>query len=400
MKRGRRTAFICFAAALLTGLFSVSVLLILTSAAPEKPAVPTAVTAPAPDTLAARLDEICAAYGAVGAQAAAIRGDEILLYQYGYADREAGRAVTADTKYRVASLSKLAADMVFLGMEEDGLVRRHADIGDYLGYPVRNPLYPTVPVTPEMLMCHLSSLRDSDAFLASRQQASAVPLAQLLQREDSFSETAPGTAYLYSNFGVAVLGAVCEKAANTPFNVLARMYLFSKLEIDAAFAARELPAADSLGVLYGPDGLSAQAQLSAGFSSELGQTHHLVQGNLTISAQDYARLLYPLLHEGVGFNGARLLRPDTVKAVVSPHFTSADGGVGYGLRILQNAVGPGRQLVHTGSNFGMLSAFVIWPETGNAAVVLTSGARGDVDPATGIYRVCYDLIRAIGDSLN
>ena len=387
-----------FGAAALSVLLAVSVFLMALSV-PRQKSAPEPGIAPVPDTLAASLDGICAAYGAVGAQAAAVQGDSILFYRYGFADRAAGRAVSADTKYRVASLSKLVTDMVFLGMEEDGLVRRTADISDDLGFSVRNPAHPQTPLTPEMLMCHTSSLRDSDAFLLSRQQGSSEPLSALLGREDSFTQAAPGTAYEYSNFGVAVLGAVCEKAVNTPFSQLARMYVFSKLEIDAAYTARELDSPGSVGVLYGHGGYSAAEQLNEAFSPVLGQTHHLVQGNLTISAIDYAKVLYLLLHGGVAQNGARVLREETVNDIVSSHFTAADEGVGYGLRILNGAFGAGTQLVHTGSNFGMLSAFIVWPESGVAVVVLTSGARDDADPATGVYRVCAGIAEAFRAAL-
>ena len=392
-RRLKALVAVCVAAALLA-LTAASVFLIVKRAAPKK-SYAVSATAPVPDTLAARLDRICGAYGAVGVQAAMVHGETVRFYQYGYADREAGLAVSVETKYRVASLSKLVTDMVFLAMEEDGLVRRTADIGDYLGYPVRNPLFPDVPITPEMLMCHISSLRDSEAFLASRQQGSAEPLPSLLSREDSFEDTVPGQAYSYSNFGLAVLGAVCEKAANTPFAELARRYVFSVLEIDAAYTARDLRSPWDVGVLYGTEPLTAEKQLAEAFSPVLGQTHHLVQGNLTVSALDYARVLYALLHGGVGQNGVRVLQPRTVSEIFSPHFAADGEGIGYGLRILRGAVGSGEQLVHTGSNFGMLSAFIIWPERGAAVVVLTSGARNDTDPGTDIYSVCLDLANEI-----
>ena len=345
--------------------------------------------------LLARLDEISGRYGAVGVQAAWLRGDALFTYEYGLADRSAGRRVAPDTKYRAASLSKLAADLVFLCMEQAGLVSRAQDIGVYLGYPVRNPAYPDVPITGEMLMLHTSSLQDSEAFLLSRNANSSVPLQTLLSRADSYRGAAPGDGHVYSNFGMAVLGAVCEKAANASFETLAHRYLFAPLGIDAAFTASHLARPELVGVLYGEGGCSLETQLSAAFLPELGQTHHLVQGNLTVSAQDYIRLLYPLLHGGMAANGVRLLTPENVKAIVSAHTYAGGEGIGYGLMLHENVLREGVQLIHTGSNFGMFSAFFICPDTGEAVAVFTSGCARDPDPATGVYRVCLELARAV-----
>ena len=343
-------------------------------------------------------DEICRKYGAVSVQAAVIRDGKVAAtYEYGLADRDSGRKTTRDTKYRVASLSKLAAEIVFMRLCDEGLADTHTDIGEYLGYEVRNPSYPDVPVTAEMLMAHTSSVIDSSAFLTSRQNHSSVPLKELLQSGGSYSAAEPGTRYAYSNFGVAVLGAVCEKITGRHFYDLAREYLFDELGIDAAFTASMLENTDELAVLYGFGGYSIAQQLNESFCDELAQTQHLVQGNLTISAADYAKIICVLLNDGKTENGKRILSSESVKEILSDHYDGSEE-LGYGVWFSENYIDGEKVAAHTGSNFGMFSSFVFSPEKGNGVVVLTSGADGSIKFDEDMTYICLELIRLFNNN--
>lgn len=357
--------------------------------------------APEPEDISdTAADELCRKYGAVSVQAAVIRDGKVTAtYEYGLADRGSGRKTTRETKYRVASLSKLAAEIVFMRLCDEGLADTHTDIGEYLGYEVRNPSYPDVPVTAEMLMAHTSSVIDSSAFLTSRQNHSSVPLKELLQSGGSYSAAEPGTSYAYSNFGVAVLGAVCEKITGRHFYELARDYLFDKLGIDAAFTASMLENTDELAVLYGFGGYSVSQQLNESFCDELAQTHHLVQGNLTISARDYAKLICVLLNNGKAESGEVILSPESVKEMLSDHYNGAEE-LGYGVWFSENYIDGEKVAAHTGSNFGMFSSFVFSPEKRNGVVVLTSGADGSIKFDEDMTYICLELIRHFGIQYN
>ena len=341
------------------------------------------------------LARIFASYGTVGAQVAVIRDGKVLFtYEYGTAVKETGARVAPDTKYRCASLSKLAVCTVFERLCEENLASETADIGDYLGFRVRNPRYPDAALTPRMLMTHTSSVLDSSAFLSSRMSDSSVPVQTLLSSSGAFSANRPGTAYAYSNFGYALLACVCEKAAGESFETLAKRYVTGPMGIDAAFTASALEDPSLLGALYGQGGYSREAQLKAAFRSELGQTHHLAQGNFTVSAKDYARILCMLMNGGTD-GDVRILREESVQSILRCDVAGANGRVGCGVRRISGVL-PGTEMyAHTGSNFGMFSAFAFDPQTGVGAVVLTSGADGRADPQTGIYTVCLEAIRTV-----
>ena len=71
-----------------------------------------------------------------------------------------GDAATGDTKFRIASISKLLTATAVWQLIEQGLVDPGADASGYVGFPLRNPRHPHTPITVKMLLSHTSSIRD------------------------------------------------------------------------------------------------------------------------------------------------------------------------------------------------------------------------------------------------
>lgn len=337
-------------------------------------------------TQAGRFAEIADSYGAVAAQVAVLEGAQIKTWCRGKADRAAGREVTNDTRYRVASLSKLVVAMTFMAAEERGLVSDAADVSDYFGETCRSPYYPDAVITPAMLLTHTAGLDDADYFSYR---------SGLLSREGIFLFTEPGASYYYSNVGYGVLSCLLERAAEKPFNTLAKEYLFAPLGIDASFIYDALDDASDIGALYGEDGGLTEYELAAmrgnGFKTDLS----LACGNLIISAKDYVKLLGVMMHSGFNVDGKRILSAESVNAMLLERFTEEHFGVAYGSQIQTNVV-EGRTLyVHTGSAYGMYAAFAFDPAAQKAAVVLSVGEPRYMDPESEVYYLCQDVLREI-----
>ena len=340
----------------------------------------------------AEYDRICGKYDATGVQVAVIKNGKMFdTYEYGVARKDGNIPVTADTKYRVASLSKLVTDIVFMRLCEEGVLDLNADISNYLGFKVRNPRYPESVITPAMLMSHTSSIVDSQKFLSSRLSGSSERIENLLGRNDSYSSSKPGAEFSYSNFSVALIGCICEKATGKSFDALAQEYIFTPMGIDASYLASNLKNLSLLGELYGAGGYSVEQQTAQKAHSELGQTHHLVQGNLTISAKDYINIAAVLCNGGVATDGTRLLSKESVDKMLSDP-------VGFGFEKNENIAENRVFCTHTGSNFGMFSSYAIDPESGLGVVVLSSGAPGTKNNSAGLYDICYDIIKITVDS--
>ena len=87
--------------------------------------------------------------------------------------------VTERTCFRVASVSKLVMSFGALSLTESGLLSLDADIGTLLGYPVRSPHAPDVPVTLRMLLTHTAGIRDEGSY-GTRGMAPGCTLRELL----------------------------------------------------------------------------------------------------------------------------------------------------------------------------------------------------------------------------
>ncbi|MBR5411077.1 MAG: beta-lactamase family protein [Clostridia bacterium] len=338
------------------------------------------------DSAGEALAAIADRYGAVAVEAAYYGGgDEILSFSWGYADLYARRSATTDTKYRVASLSKLVTAVVFMAAEDRGLVDENEDISTYFGETCRNPYFPDAVITPAMLLSHTSSLEPDGETTYYR---------RLLSSYSSYQYLKPGTEYSYSNLGYGVVACLLERATDRPFNDLAKEFLFDPLGIDASYVYDELEDASDVGALYGEGGLSVSS-LADIKAKEIGQGTGLAYGNLIISAKDYVKILSMLIHRGVSVDGKTVLSAESVEKLLQLRIETDDYGVAFGSQIQTGVIGDDVVYVHTGSACGMFSAFLFDPQSDRAVVILTVGEPRWLDPETEVYRLCLDLIRRI-----
>ena len=80
---------------------------------------------------------------------------------HGLADEATGRKVTAGDPVRVASISKLVTAIGVMRLVEAGTLELDADVSPLLGWTLRHPRHPDVPVTLRLLLSHRSSLADA-----------------------------------------------------------------------------------------------------------------------------------------------------------------------------------------------------------------------------------------------
>lgn len=347
-----------------------------------------------PADIKTKADAISKSYNAIGIQVAVMKNHELLYtYEYGYSDYENGVKVVPDNKFRVASMAKFVTDAVFMKLCDLGKVSIDADISDYLGFKVRNPYYPDIVITPALLMSHCGTVVDSDAFSYSLYNNSSSTIEEILNSPGTLINAKPGTYYYYSNFSVAVIGAICEKVTGKYFYQLAKEYLFEPLEIDAAYLASELENTSLLANLYGDGGLEASLLLAGSVHPTIGQTHHIVQGNLIISAKDYLKFLAMISAGGITEKGERILSEKSIEQMLISR-VYADG-LGYGFGVEENKLIFKNHTLysHPGYSYGLYSTYLFNPETGDGIVILTSGCDyvDYVDDA-GFYNICQEYV--------
>nr|HML49496.1 serine hydrolase domain-containing protein [Clostridia bacterium] len=116
------------------------------------------------DWLLKSMGALLQSYGTVGASVAmAYKGRVIAELAFGEAI-QGGAPAAPDTKYRIASISKMLGSLAVMRLVEEGTLSLDADVSDLLGFPVRNPRWPLQPVTLRQLMTHTSGLRDTGDY--------------------------------------------------------------------------------------------------------------------------------------------------------------------------------------------------------------------------------------------
>jgi CubicO group peptidase (beta-lactamase class C family) len=277
---------------------------------------------------------------------------------------------------------------------DEGLLDLDEDISAYLGYEVRNSSFPDVPITSRMLMQHTSSIFDSSDFQASRDRNSSESTQHLLNAGTSYRNNRPGLSFEYTNFGFAVLGAVCEMVSGKTLDTLARDAIFEPLEIDAAYVAGNLRDTINVAAIYNARHVmtrSVQAQLEIGESGVLGRDNHLAQGNLTISAVDFAKILV-MLGNGGSLRDVRVLSEESVHEIHDSIVQGEGYLQGLATRYLYEAFMPDiGSFWHTGSGNGAFAQYAYNAGSLNrGVVVVTTGANTGRSP-NGLIRVCTDL---------
>lgn len=328
----------------------------------------------------------------------------------GIADRTTSRAITAEDPVRVASVSKLVVALGVMRLVEAGRLDLDRDVSSYLGWPLRHPGFPDVPVTLRMLLSHTSGLRDDADY--------AIPLgddfrARLGDPRAWDAEHKPGFWFRYANLNFPVVASVMESATSERFDRLMSRLVFAPLKIDACYnwtmcsdakVARKVVLYDVAGPVR-TDGFATlrpdcPVRLSVeGAPCDLnsyapGSNGALFspQGGLRISARDLARIGQVFLKSGAGF-----LKPASLDEIAKPVWVF-DGGNGdteggfycsFGLAVQTLATpnvpdchddpfGDGvRRIGHAGEAYGLRSGLWIDLKRQSGVAFLATGVADD-----------------------
>lgn len=166
---------------------------------------------------------------------------------YGMANFETNTPVTFETKFTLASISKLFTATACSQLWEDGLLDIDADINNYLPVTILNPNFPEIPITTRQLLQHKSSLHDYESDLQLWDQLGD-PMFDLegfctnyfiedgsLYQVDNYGTSPPGESnYWYSNAGFTLLGYIVQEISGVPFNEYCQTNILDPLQMNTA----------------------------------------------------------------------------------------------------------------------------------------------------------------------
>lgn len=347
------------------------------SASPPAVASPSPLAATAVQAVEAAITETMAAQKIPGLSVAVVTKGQLRWSSgYGQADLENAVPATAETAYRLASVSKPITAVAALQLHEQGKLDLDAPVQRYV------PTFPQKPwpVTTRALLAHLAGIRHygEGEFESTRHYASLTEALAIFQDDPLAHE--PGTAYLYSTYGFTLVGTVIEAVAGAPFGEHLRKAVFEPAgmtgaRVDDVF---EIIPHRARGYRKGPGGVLQ--------NSGLADTSYKVPGGgLCATAPDLARFVVAV------WNGT-LLRPETRRLMFAVQKTRGGRSTGYGLGWAVTMGRRGRREVfHRGDQQQVTSLLYTQPERG-VGVALFANLEGVATPIFSLARQIAEIV--------
>jgi CubicO group peptidase (beta-lactamase class C family) len=294
----------------------------------------------------------------------------------GYGQGGDGRAVTPDTLFQAASLSKPVAAMVALRLVELGTLSLDEDVNVKL----TSWKVPTTDaaagesVTLRRLLSHTAGLTVS-GFPG---YAVGVPVPTLVQLLDGVAptntaavrvDTKPGTLWRYSGGGYQVMQQLVQDVTGKPFARVASELVLQPLGMTSSTFEQPLPQETLARAAAGHDG---------GGNVIAGKRHTYPEqtaAGLWTTPSDFAQVILEMHGPG------RVLKRETVEAMLTPIMN--EYGLGFGVQATDGHA----SFSHGGSNEGFRCVFRGYRDVPRGAVVMTNGANGG--------RLASEVMRAI-----
>jgi CubicO group peptidase (beta-lactamase class C family) len=291
-------------------------------------------------------------------------GHPIYERAVGWSDKEAGRRMTTDTIFRIASQSKALTSVAILQLVEEGRIALSNPVSEFIPEYAKTTVavkgdsgMTTVPaaraITIRDLLTHTAGISyGTDPLVAPLYEAKGLgpaagygwytadkdePVCDTMQRLATLPFVSqPGDAYVYG-YNTDILGCVVERASGMSLDKYIESRITTPLGLKDTRFFLPPDRRDRLAAVYAntPDGTIARAPDGA-----RGQGHY-VEGprrsfsggaGLLSTARDYARFL-ETIRLGGSLDGARILSPRSVALMTTNQIGTlmSKTGLGFGL---------------------------------------------------------------------
>ena len=279
-----------------------------------------------------------------------------------------GPAVTPQTLFQAASISKPVTALAALKMVEEGKLALDADINTVL----TSWKLPSTDGAANVSLRQLLSHTAGTSVSGFPGYASGKPVPTLVQVLDGAApantkpvrvDGAPGKAFRYSGGGYSVVQQALVDRSGRPFAALLFDTVLEPLGMGDSSFAQPLPGAlqarvalphDRRGEPY-PGGAYTYPELAA--------------AGLWSTPTDLAKFVLEVQRDAAG-RGKGLLSKEMARTMLTPVQN------GYGLGVQVDGAGPSASFAHGGSNMGYQNTLFAYSEHGDGAVVMTNGDAG------------------------
>lgn len=382
-----------------TGLFVLITFFATTHSKAQTASIAGAVAPPDP-LLTNEIEAIMADYQAIGVSVAVVKQNELIYSEaFGWKDTASREPLATTDLFRIASISKSFTATCLMQLVEAGILSLDDDVGELIGFPVRNPNFPDSVITLEMILSHRSSISDRNGYFT----LDAFNPAKNPDWGKAYNTYAPGTAYQYCNLNYNLAGSILEKYSAQRFDRYINEHILQPLNLYGGYDVDQLDSTRFV-TLYAYNGATQrfsaspaayQSRADALANYKLGYSAPVLSptGGMKMSAEDLAR--YMMMHMNYGESaGVRIISESSSREMQSVR--SENSGYGMALRTLDYLI-PGKKMVgHEGIAYGLYSLMYFEPNEKFGIVVITNGcntgySNGDIinDFQFAMYECLY-----------
>lgn len=294
-------------------------------------------------------------------------GDEVVVAKgYGFADIENEVPATAQTVYRIGSITKQFTAAAVVQLVEQGRVA------------IDDPLQKHVPdlplrghtVTIHHLLTHTSGIPSYTSlgerfWSRSRMDLSHTELLDLID-DDPF-DFAPGHQWRYNNSGYYLLGMVIERVSGQPYDEYVQQHLFDPLRLTGTSYCHERTIIPRRAEGYAKDG----EQLVN--DEPLSMTSPGAAGALCSTVED-------LLEWRRALFAGRVVSPEGLGKMTTPVTLNNDSTTTYGYGLAVGEFEGHREIAHGGGINGFNTFMAHYPDDDVTVVVLANTEGGGPGP--------------------
>ncbi len=284
---------------------------------------------------------------------------------FGFQDRARKIPATAETVYRVGSVSKLFTDVAVMQLVEKGELDLDAPVAKYL--PGFNPVYKAgeKPITLRMLMSHRSGLI-REPPVGNYFDPSEAGLAKTVASLNGIGLIYPPESRIkYSNAAIGVVGYTLEKTQKEQFEKYVQRKVIDELGMKSSSF---LPTPDVKKRLADAVMWTYHGREFPAPTFELGESP---AGCMYSTVLDLAKFQSCLFADGK-VNGKPFLKPETLAEMFKPQFAAKDAKAGFGLGFSVGEFEGKQRVGHGGAIYGFATSFVALPGEKLGVVVVSS----------------------------
>ncbi len=335
-------------------------------------------------------------YGIPGVCAALVRdGEPVWSRAYGYADVEAGRLMTTDTRCRVESISKSVTAWGVMKLVDEGRIDLDTPVVRYLkSWEFPESGFSHEKITVRQLLSGSAGM-PLGTIGVHYAPGEAKPSLEDILSQDAVLRQEPGRSFFYSNTGFTILELLIEEVTGRDFAEYMEKEVLKPLGMNAAsfnWSSEWVPAVPNgydlggrpIPVYVYPDkaagGLFATVEDIAAFAAAGVRS--------SFSAGVYGPTGNGMKDAGDGTNaagikdqaGQAVMSAAAVEAMYTPAIPMSgyyslvfdSYGFGHFIEELPNGI---KAVSHGGQGSGWMTHFHIVPESGDGIVLLTNSQR-------------------------